>query len=137
MQNGEFAMIVRGMGTHERFIGFLIEHFAGNFPVWLAPQQVAIIPIADRHIEFAKQVQKRMMAADIRAKVDDGTDRMQNKIRVAQKMKIPYMLVIGDKEQADDSVAVRLRTGEDLKAMKVDAFLARVKPIVDEYGLGL
>ena len=125
------------LGTHERFIGFLIEHFAGNFPVWLAPQQVAIIPIADRHIEFAKQVQKRMMAADIRAKVDDGTDRMQNKIRVAQKMKIPYMLVIGDKEQADDSVAVRLRTGEDLKAMKVDAFLARVKPIVDEYGLGL
>ncbi len=125
------------LSTHERLIGFLIEHFAGNFPVWLAPQQVAIIPIADRHIEFAKQVQKRMMAADIRAKVDDGTDRMQNKIRVAQKMKIPYMLVIGDKEQADDSVAVRLRTGEDLKAMKVDAFLARVKPIVDEYGLGL
>ena len=97
---------------------------------------MAIIPIADRHIEFAKQVQKRMMTADIRAKVDDGTDRMQNKIRVAQKMKIPYMLVIGDKEQADDSVAVRLRTGEDLKAMKVDAFLARVKPIVDEYGVG-
>ncbi len=125
------------LSTHERLIGFLIEHFAGNFPAWLAPQQAAIIPIADRHIEFAKQVQKRLMGVGIRAKVDDGADRMQNKIRVAQKMKIPYMLVIGDKEQADDSVAVRLRTGEDLKAMKVDAFVARVKPIIDEYSLSL
>jgi len=125
------------LSTHERLIGFLIEHFAGNFPVWLAPQQAAIIPIADRHMEFAKQVQKRLMSVGIRAKVDDGTDRMQNKIRVAQKMKIPYMLVIGDKEQADDSVAVRLRTGEDLKAMKVDGFIARVKPIIDEYSLAL
>ena len=125
------------LSTHERMIGFLIEHFAGNFPLWLAPQQAAIIPIADRHVEGAQQVQKRLMAAGIRAKVDDGPDRMQNKIRKAQMMKVPYMLVIGDKEQAADSVAVRLRSGEDLKAMTVEAFIARAKPLIDDYALTL
>ena len=125
------------LSTHERMIGFLIEHFAGNFPLWLAPQQAAIIPIADRHVEFAQQVQKRLMALDIRAKVDDGPDRMQNKIRKAQLMKVPYMLVIGDKEQDADSVAVRLRSGEDLKAMTVDAFVARALPLIKDYALTL
>ena len=125
------------LSTHERLIGFLIEHFAGNFPLWLAPQQAAIIPIADRHVEGAKQVQKRLMAAGIRAKVDDGPDRMQNKIRKAQLMKVPYMLVIGDKEQEADSVAVRLRSGEDLKAMTVEAFVARALPLIKDYALTL
>ena len=125
------------LSTHERMIGFLIEHFAGSFPLWLAPQQAAIIPIADRHVEFAQQVQKRLMAVDIRAKVDDGPDRMQNKIRKAQLMKVPYMLVIGDKEQEADSVAVRLRSGEDLKAMTVEAFVARAAPLIKDYALTL
>jgi threonyl-tRNA synthetase len=125
------------LSTHERLIGFLIEHFAGNFPVWLAPVQAMIIPISDRHVDFARQVERCMLDAGLRAKVDDGSDRMQNKIRMAQKMKVPYMLVIGDKEQQADSVAVRLRGGEDLGAMPVNAFVARAKGLAEGYALGL
>ena len=97
------------LGTHERFVGFLIEHYAGVFPVWLAPTQAMIIPIADRHVEYARQVEKRLTAEGMRVKVDDGTERMQNKIRKAQGMKIPYMLVVGDKEREADAVSLRLR----------------------------
>jgi threonyl-tRNA synthetase len=125
------------LGTHERFIGFLIEHFAGAFPLWLAPVQAVVIPIADRHLDFAKQVKARLAASDMRVQVDTGTDRMQNKIRKAQMMKIPYMLVVGDKEQEADAVSVRLRSGEDLKSMPVTAFLARAKPLIDDYALTL
>ncbi len=121
------------LSTHERLIGFLIEHFAGAFPLWLAPVQGQIIPIADRHIDFCMQVKKCLDAEGMRVKVDDGADRMQNKIRKAQGMKIPYMLVVGDKEQEADSVAVRLRSGEDLKAMSVAAFLARAKALIASY----
>ncbi len=121
------------LSTHERLIGFLIEHFAGAFPLWLAPVQVQLIPIADRHIEFCKTVQARLDAAGMRAKVDDSSERMQKKIMNAQTMKIPYMLVVGDKEQAADSVAVRLRSGEDLKAMPVEAFKARALPLIAAY----
>ncbi len=125
------------LGTHERFIGFLIEHFAGAFPLWLAPVQAMIVPIADRHVEFAQQLKRRLAADGLRVKVDDGPDRMQNKIRKAQMMKIPYMLVVGDKEQEGDAVSVRLRTGEDLKAMPVAQFIARAKPLIDDYALTL
>jgi threonyl-tRNA synthetase len=125
------------LGTHERFIGFLIEHFAGAFPLWLAPVQAMIVPIADRHVEFAQQLKRRLAAEGLRVKVDDGPDRMQNKIRKAQMLKIPYMLVVGDKEQENDAVAVRLRTGEDLKAMPVAQFIARTKPLVEQYALTL
>ena len=125
------------LGTHERFVGFLIEHYAGVFPVWLAPTQAMIIPIADRHVEFARQVEKRLTAEGMRVKVDDGTERMQNKIRKAQGMKIPYMLVVGDKEREADAVSLRLRTGEDLKAVGVGAFIARAKGVIDAYAPGL
>ncbi|MEO7705515.1 MAG: threonine--tRNA ligase [Thermoflexales bacterium] len=121
------------LGTHERFVGFLIEHYAGVFPVWLAPTQATIIPIADRHVEFARQVEKRLVAEGMRVKVDDGTERMQNKIRKAQGMKIPYMLVVGDKEREADAVSLRLRTGEDLKAVGVGAFIVRAKGVIDAY----
>jgi threonyl-tRNA synthetase len=121
------------LGTHERLIGFLIEHYAGVFPLWLAPQQAVIIPIADRHLEFATQVQRRLNAEGLRAKVDDSGDRMQNKIRKAQGLKIPYMLVVGDKEQAADSVAVRVRSGEDLGAIPVGVFAARAKQLAVTY----
>lgn len=121
------------LGTHERFVGFLIEHYAGVFPVWLAPTQAMIIPIADRHVEYARQVEKRLTAEGMRVKVDDGTERMQNKIRKAQGMKIPYMLVVGDKEREADAVSLRLRTGEDLKAVGVGAFIARAKGVIDAY----
>jgi threonyl-tRNA synthetase len=118
------------LGTHERMIGFLIEHYAGVFPVWLSPVQAMVIPIADRHVEYAKQVAERLKGEGMRAQVDDSTERMQNKIRKAQSQKVPYMLVIGDKERDAGAVAVRLRTGEDLKAMPVEQFIARAVPIM-------
>lgn len=118
------------LSTHERMIGFLIEHYAGAFPVWLAPTQVAVIPIADRHVEYARQVAEKLRAEGMRVNVDESTERMQNKIRKAQGQKTPYMLVIGDKERDAGAVAVRLRTGEDLKAMPLDQFIARAVPIM-------
>ncbi|MEX1158866.1 MAG: His/Gly/Thr/Pro-type tRNA ligase C-terminal domain-containing protein, partial [Thermomicrobiales bacterium] len=81
-------------GSTERFLGVLIEHFAGAFPVWLAPVQAVVIPIADRHVEYAEQVGARLREAGLRVEVDAGGDRMQNKIRQAQNMKVPYMLVV-------------------------------------------
>lgn len=113
------------MGSMERFMGVLIEHYAGAFPVWLAPVQAVLIPITDRHMDFAHQVMQRLQAAGLRVELDQSKDRMQAKIRAAQLQKIPYMLIIGDKEQAADAVAVRLRSGEDLGAISVDAFLER------------
>ncbi len=125
------------LGTHERFIGFLIEHFAGAFPLWLAPVQAMLIPIADRHVDYCRSVERQLRAHGIRARVDDGPDRMQNKIRKAQGAKIPYMLIVGDKEAQAEAVAVRLRTGEDLKAMPVGQFIARAKELIEAYALTL
>lgn len=113
-------------GTTERFMGVIIEHYAGAFPVWLAPVQAIIIPITDRHQEYAQAVRRRLEAARIRVEIDTSKDRMQGKIRRAQLQKTPYMLIIGDKEQAADAIAVRLRSGEDLGAVAVDDFIQRV-----------
>ncbi|GAB4517974.1 MAG: threonine--tRNA ligase [Anaerolineae bacterium] len=120
------------MGSMERFFGVLIEHYAGAFPVWLAPVQVRLIPIADRHVDYAEQVAARLREAGIRAEVDRSTARMQAKIRDAQLQKIPYMLVIGDREVEAGAVAVRLRTGEDRGAMPVDAFLEMIGSVIAE-----
>ncbi|MGI6368310.1 MAG: threonine--tRNA ligase [Anaerolineae bacterium] len=119
------------LGSLERFFGVFIEHYGGAFPVWLAPVQVRLIPIADRHVPFARQVLERLKAAGLRVEMDDGGDRMNAKIRNAQLQKIPYMLVIGDREAETDSVSVRLRTNENLGAMTVDAFLERITGVVD------
>jgi len=105
--------------------------------VWLAPVQAMLIPIADRHVEYCRRVEKQLRTCGIRARVDDGPDRMQNKIRKAQAMKIPYMLVVGDKEMQAEAVAVRLRTGEDLKAMPVGQFVARAQELIETYALAL
>lgn len=115
------------LGSMERFFGILIEHFAGAFPLWLAPVQAILIPITDRHLDFATDVAQRLRAAGLRVEVDQSKDRMQGKIRRAQLQKVPYMLIIGDKEQAADAVAVRMRSGEDLGALAVDTFLARAQ----------
>ena len=114
-------------GSMERFMGVLIEHYAGAFPVWLSPIQASIIPITDRHIEYAREVERKLKAAGIRAQLDLGDARMNAKIRDAQLLKIPYMLVIGDKEQEAGAVAVRLRNNENLGAVAVDDFVARVQ----------
>ncbi|MCC7209634.1 MAG: threonine--tRNA ligase [Anaerolineae bacterium] len=118
-------------GSMERFIGILIEHFAGAFPAWLAPTQVLLIPVADRHVEYLKGVAAQLMAEGLRAQVDDGKDRMNAKIRAAQGQKVPWMLIAGDRDVEAGSVSVRLRTGEDLGAMPVGDFIRRAALIVE------
>ncbi|HEX5503179.1 MAG TPA: threonine--tRNA ligase [Thermomicrobiales bacterium] len=125
------------IGSTERFLGVAIEHFAGAFPAWLAPVQVALIPIADRHVPYAREVQARLAAAGLRAEVDASGNRMNHKIRQAQLQKIPYMLVVGDRDAAAGAVSVRLRTEEDLGGMPVADFLALVLPVVATKSLDL
>ena len=114
-------------GSIERFIGILIEHFAGAFPLWLAPVQVKVIPVSERHLEYAGQIRDQLHAAGLRCEVDDRSEKMGYKIREAQMMKIPYMLVVGDKEIENGTVAVRSRAGGDLGVMEPAAFLARAQ----------
>ena len=114
------------LGSMERFMGVLIEHYGGAFPVWLAPVQAAIIPIADRHMEYAHSLASQLKDAKLRVQVDDRGERMNAKIRDAQMQKIPYMLVIGDREVEAGTAAVRLRSGENLGAIAIDDFIARV-----------
>jgi threonyl-tRNA synthetase len=114
-------------GSTERFLGVIIEHFAGAFPLWLAPVQMMLIPVADRHLPYAREVAEKLKAEGFRAEVDERGERMQSKIRDAQLQKIPYMLVVGDKDEAAGAVSVRLRSGEDLKAKTLEEFLALAK----------
>jgi len=110
------------LGSIERFIGILIEHYSGAFPVWLAPVQGVIIPISDRHLDYAASVQKALSTSGLRIEVDSRRDRMNAKIRDAQMQKIPYMIVVGDSEEEADSVSVRLRDGTNLGAISVSEF---------------
>jgi threonyl-tRNA synthetase len=116
----------------ERFMGVLIEHFAGAFPVWLAPVQAVLIPIADRHYEYANKVAEILREAGLRVDVDQRGERMNAKIRDAQNQKIPYMLVIGDREVEADSISVRLRSEENLGAMPVEGFLEYARKEIAE-----
>ena len=119
------VMIHRGViSTMERFMAFLIENYAGNFPVWLAPVQAVVIPIADRHVEYAEQVAEKLRAAGLRVEVDARSERMNAKVRDAQLQKIPYMLVVGDKEADADAVSLRLRTNENIGSVPVEEFIA-------------
>jgi threonyl-tRNA synthetase len=111
-------------GSFERFIALLIEHFAGAWPLWLAPVQAVVLPISDRHRDYAVGVQKRLTAAGLRVELDDRQEKINYKIREAQLQKVPYMLVAGDRESADGTVAVRSRSGGDLGARPVEAFIA-------------
>src|SRR5581483_7597544 len=97
--------------------GVIIEHFAGAFPVWLAPVQAVVLPIADRHAPYARRVCQTLAASGLRVEVDERREKLQAKIRDAQLQKVPYMLVVGDAEAASDAAAVRLRTGENLGAL--------------------
>lgn len=116
------------LGSVERFFGGLVEHYAGAFPVWLAPVQVRVLPIADRHQEYARSVVARLKAAGARAEVDDRAERMQAKIRDGEMQKIPYLLVVGDREMQSDAVSVRKRGEGDLGAKGVEEFLALLAP---------
>jgi threonyl-tRNA synthetase len=120
------------LGSMERFFGVLVEHYGGAFPVWLAPVQAVVIPIADRHVDYAWEVARRLKAAGLRVEVNDSSDRMQAKIRDAQMEKIPYMLVVGDREMQNGEVNLRRRDGEVPGAMSVDAFIAMALEAVRE-----
>jgi threonyl-tRNA synthetase len=126
------VMIHRGiLSTMERFMAFLIENYAGAFPVWLAPAQAVVIPVSDeRHADYARQVYERLQEAGLRAELDLRKERMNSKVRDAQLQKIPYMLIVGDKEAASDAVSVRLRSNENLGAVPLDEFIANVGKLV-------
>ncbi|HTO40436.1 MAG TPA: threonine--tRNA ligase, partial [Rhizomicrobium sp.] len=122
------------LGTHERFTAFLIEHYAGAFPTWLAPIQARVIPISDKVGDYAQKVVDALFnepvvngTAGLRVDIDSTAERMQKKIRDAQLQKIPYMLIVGEREAAEGKVAVRLRSGKDLGAIPLETFIARIK----------
>ncbi len=115
------------LSTHERMVGFLIEHYAGNFPIWLAPEQVRIIPITDAHADYARKLERQLRAEFIRARADLGTERMNAKIRRAQGFKIPYMLVVGDREVSEGTVSLRKRDGSRQNDMPFGQFMALIK----------
>jgi len=119
------------LGSMERFFACLTEHYAGAFPVWLAPVQAVLIPIADRHVEYASKLCAEMRSRDMRVQLDDRSERMNMKIREAQLNKIPYMLVVGDKEVENGTVSVRLRNGEDLGSQEFSVFMQRVIKVIE------
>jgi len=117
-------------GSLERFFGILVEHYAGAFPVWLAPVQAVLVPIADRHQEYAFKVEKQLRSAGLRTRVDGSSERMQAKIRNAQLEKVPYILVMGDKEAAAEQINLRMRDNTTPGAMSVEAFLKMAQEAV-------
>ncbi|MCQ2958029.1 MAG: His/Gly/Thr/Pro-type tRNA ligase C-terminal domain-containing protein, partial [Candidatus Gastranaerophilales bacterium] len=122
-------------GSMERFCGLLIEHYTGAFPTWIAPTQVEVIPIADRHVDYAEKVYKQLRALGIRAKLDDRSESMNYKIREAQNKKVPYMLVMGDKEIENNSVAVRGSSGRgQIGVMSVDDFASKIQKEIETKG---
>ncbi len=118
-------------GSLERFIGILIEHFNGVFPAWLAPVQAVVIPIADRHAEYAESVAKQLRGAGLRAEVDTGKARMQAKIATNREKHIPYLLIVGDRDRDAGTVSVRLRTDEDLGALPMAEFISLAKQVIE------
>ncbi len=120
------------LGTHERFIGFLLEHYAGKLPVWLAPVQVKVLPISDKYIDYAKQVSQKLKKADIRAEVDERSEKIGKKIRDTELQRVPYMLVIGEKEMTEGMVSVRRQGKGDTGTQTVDEFIHAVSGEITE-----
>jgi threonyl-tRNA synthetase len=120
------------LGTHERFIGFLLEHYAGNFPLWLSPVQVKILPISDKFLDYAKTVLQELKNADIRGEVDDRNEKIGKKIRDAELLKVPYMLVVGEKEMNENKVSVRKHGAGDKGQMAVKVFISEAGQEIKE-----
>ncbi|MCA6492673.1 MAG: threonine--tRNA ligase [Chitinophagaceae bacterium] len=119
------------LGTHERFIGFLLEHYAGKFPVWLAPVQVKVLPISDKYLDYAAGVEQQLRRAGIRVEIDDRQEKIGKKIRDTELMKIPYMLIVGEKEQNDGLVSVRRQGMGDAGSETLDVFTQRIRQEVE------
>ena len=119
-------------GSFERFIGIITEHFAGAFPVWLAPVQVKVLPISDSQKEYAEKITERLASKGIRVELDDRQEKIGYKIREAQLQKVPYMLILGDKEKESGNVGVRSRKDGDIGAMSIEDFLAKLDKEVKE-----
>lgn len=127
------VMVHRALfGSVERFFGVLVEHYAGAFPLWLAPVQVGLVPISEKHIDYAKDVQAKLKAAGLRVELDTRSEKMNAKIRDMTMQKIPYVLVMGDKEVAGNAVSVRTRGKGDLGSVPLEEFIAKAKKLVDE-----
>ncbi|HRS39828.1 MAG TPA: threonine--tRNA ligase, partial [Bacteroidia bacterium] len=120
------------LGTHERFIGFLIEHFAGNFPIWLAPKQVAVLPISDKYLDYAKKVLQFLRNADIRGLLDDRDEKIGKKIRDSELKKVPYMLIVGEKEAAENKVSVRKHGEGDTGSVNIADFIQSVQDEINK-----
>jgi threonyl-tRNA synthetase len=123
------------LGSHERFIGFLIEHFAGAFPTWLAPVQAAVLPVSDKFLDYAREVEAALKAANVRAEVDDTAESLGKKIRGAEKRKIPWMLVVGEQEVADRTVAARNYHTKQQNAVALDAFVKSIATEISDRAL--
>ena len=121
------------LGTHERFIGFLLEHYAGKFPVWLSPEQVAILPISDKYLDYAKEVQTTLRKAGLEVTLDDRAEKIGKKIRDTEIKRVPYMLVVGEKEANDKAVSVRRQGKGDLGSMPLTDFTAKILDEVKNY----
>lgn len=115
------------LGTHERFIGFLLEHYAGRFPLWLAPVQVKILPISDKYIDYAKNILKELKKSDIRTELDERGEKIGRKIRDAEMLKVPYMLIVGEKEMNENKISVRVHGKGDEGSTTVEGFIHRLK----------
>ena len=118
------------LGSIERFFGVLLEHYAGAFPPWLAPEQIRIVPVGDKFFDYAKKLEKIFKDAGMRVSCDLSDDRMNNKIRLAANMKIPYTVIVGEKEEAGNLVSVRYRGGKQVNGLEIQAFIDEVNEIV-------
>jgi len=132
------VMVHRALfGSVERFFGVLIEHYAGSFPMWLAPVQVGLVPISEKHLQYGEGVKKKLEAAGLRVELDVSNQKMNAKIRDFGLQKIPFILILGDKEAATDSVSVRVRAKGDEGSVTVADFVARAKKLVEEHAMEL
>lgn len=125
------------VGAIERVVGFLIEHFAGAFPVWLSPVQVKVLPITDKIIDYANEVVEKLKTEDIRVEIDDRSETLQSKIRNAQMEKVPYMIILGEKEKDSQQISVRLRNGKNKNSLKLQEFIQNLKKNIEEKSLVL
>jgi threonyl-tRNA synthetase len=125
------------LGSLDRFFGILIEHYAGAFPLWLAPEQVRVMPISEKTNDFADIVYNRLKSANLRCEIDKADDKINAKIKRAIEMKLPLMLVVGPKEVETDSVTVRIRGQKDQISMKIDAFIEAAKTLIARRSLNL